>query len=294
MLSPKSMPKSIKGGGSLVRIGISNIAWEVGEDSAIAAILNQLGIDAIDIAPGKYFTKPSEATGEQISAIKRWWEERGIQITGMQALLFNTEGLNIFGSEHTQARVLTHLCDIFRIAAVLGATRLVFGSPKNRDRSGLTDEQSLECATAFFTKAGALASEHGVMLCLEPNPPCYGANFMTTTCETARVVRSVNHPAIRLQLDTGAVTINGESIEKLLQEHAQLVGHIHLSEPNLATLGDGGAKHSELAQSISAHLPDFLLTVEMLPAKEGSNEEAIERALRLARREYQTVNGLPM
>jgi hypothetical protein len=52
----------------------------------------------------------------------------------MQALLFGTTGLNVFGDNKSQEAMLEHLRAVCRIGAGLGATKLVFGSPKNRDR----------------------------------------------------------------------------------------------------------------------------------------------------------------
>lgn len=43
-----------------MRLAISNIAWEPAEDDAIASLLQRYGIDAIDIAPGKYFSRPGQ------------------------------------------------------------------------------------------------------------------------------------------------------------------------------------------------------------------------------------------
>ena len=46
----------------MIRLAVSNIAWDVSEDSEVAVLLRKYQIDAIDIAPGKYFPQPLEAT----------------------------------------------------------------------------------------------------------------------------------------------------------------------------------------------------------------------------------------
>src|SRR5690606_27519313 len=122
-----------------VRIAISNIAWDIKEDLAVAQLLAEFGIDAIDVAPGKYFPDPAAAKDREIARVRRWWADQGIEITGMQALLFGTTGLNVFGEKDCQQALLDHLRAVCRIGSGLGANRLVFGSPKNRDRSGLSD-----------------------------------------------------------------------------------------------------------------------------------------------------------
>lgn len=271
-----------------MRLALSNIAWDVAEDEAIAALLKCHGVDAIDIAPGKYFLQPSQATSAEICLLKDWWIDRGIEITGMQALLFGTSGLNVFGSPEVQEALLQHLDAVCRIGGELGAQRVVFGSPKNRDRSGLNDAQAMSAAVSFFWRLGGIAASHGVTLCLEPNPPCYGANFMTTSAETARVVEQVNHPAIRMQFDTGALAINGEDPAAVLRDSAGLIGHIHASEPNLVPLGDGETDHSKMAKALLSFLPDHLVAIEMLATPHESHLVSIERALGVATHHYRS------
>lgn len=269
-----------------MRLAISNIAWDTAEDEAVATLLQQFAIDAIDVAPGKYFPEPANATDADIAQVKDWWAGRGIEITGMQALLFGTTGLNVFGSAESQAALLKHLAAVCRIGAGLGATRVVFGSPKNRDRSGFSDQEALEMASSFFRHLGDIAQASGVTICLEPNPTCYGANFMTTSAETARVVKYVAHPSIQMQLDTGALTINDENPLLVLHDVAALIGHVHASEPDLLPLGDGGTEHGKMAAALSQYLPAHVVTIEMVATKDESHLVSIERALQVATQYY--------
>ncbi|MEB2622149.1 sugar phosphate isomerase/epimerase family protein [Pseudomonas sp. YuFO8] len=269
-----------------MRLAISNIAWDISEDEAIAKLLQHFAVDAIDVAPGKYFPEPAKATDVEIARVKGWWVERGIEITGMQALLFGTSGLNVFCSAGGQAALLTHLEGICRIGAGLGASRIVFGSPKNRDRNGLNDQETLEVAVPFFRRLGDIAQASGVTICLEPNPTCYGANFMTTSAETLQVVESVAHSAIRMQLDTGALTINGEDPLVVLRDCAPWIGHVHASEPDLLPLGDGSTAHAQMAAGLAQYLPAHVVTIEMVATKDEAHVVSIERALKVAMQHY--------
>ncbi|MFZ9595459.1 MAG: sugar phosphate isomerase/epimerase family protein [Bdellovibrionia bacterium] len=272
-----------------MRLAISNIAWDVSEDEAVVDLLRQYGLDAIDIAPGKYFSHPRETSLAQIEKVRSWWSDRGFEITGMQALLFGTVGLNCFGSPAVQEAMLEHLSAICRIGSALGAKRLVFGSPKNRDRSGLSDDEALEAAAGFFRQLGQIALSHGVIICLEPNPAAYGANFMTTSSETAHVVRKIDHPAIRMQLDTGALSMNGESIESVLKDCADWIGHIHASEPHLVPLGDSGTDHGRLRAALQKYAHLELVSIEMLATQGEPHLKAIERALVYATSAYDSL-----
>lgn len=269
-----------------MRLSISNIAWDVDEDEAVAALLKRYGVDAIDLAPGKYFPDPAAATDSDIAHVKAWWEKNGIELVGMQSLLFGTTGLNLFGETASQEAMLAHLSAVCRIGAGLGAGRLVFGSPKNRDRRNVPDDKVLNIAVPFFQRLGDIAGERGVLICLEPNPTRYDANFMTGSAETLAIVNEVAHPSVRMQLDIGALTINGEDIVETVDACASAIGHVHASEPDLVPLGDGHADHASAAKALREHLPDHVVTIEMVATKNEPHLQAIERALRTAIAHY--------
>lgn len=269
-----------------MRLAFSNIAWDVAEDAVVAELLRSRGFDAIDIAPGKYFPQPAAATDSEVRAVKRTWADRGFEITGMQALLFGTSGLNVFGERASQQAMLDHLRAVCRVGGVLGATRIVFGAPKNRDRTGLTDEEAMAVASDFFRRVAHLAAAEGVVFCLEPNPIAYGANFMTNTAETAAVVRAVDHPALRMQLDTGALALNDEDAEAVLSAHAGIIGHVHASEPQLLPLGDGNAAHEAAHRALLRHLPQAIVSVEMVATAGEPHLASMARAAAVAVRHY--------
>lgn len=267
-------------------IAISNIAWEVDEDEAVAALLAANAVKVIDVAPGKYFPDPELATAAQIHRVRSWWQDRGIRLHGMQALLFGTSGLNMFGAEDVQAAMLRRLAAVCRVAGELGVGPLVFGSPRNRDRSGLDDAATRSTALSFFRRLGDIAATHGVTICLEPNPRQYHCNFMTTSDETAAVVREVAHAAVRMQLDTGALTINGEDPDLVVRRHAELFGHIHASEPDLVPLGDGGTDHRRMAALLSEEPGSRVVTIEMVATRSEPHSASIGRALDVALGSY--------
>ncbi|MGQ7939367.1 sugar phosphate isomerase/epimerase family protein [Paraburkholderia sp. D1E] len=257
----------------------------------MADILRSHRVDAIDVAPSKYFPDLKVVDVTDIARVRAWWSDRGIDITGMQSLLFGTTGLNLFGTTESQQAMLDHLRAVCQIGSGLGATRLVFGSPRNRDRTGLADDAAHDIAVAFFRRLGDIAAEYGVFVCLEPNPPCYGANFMTNSRDTATIVSAVAHPSIRMQLDTGAVTINEEDSRDVVTRYSPLIGHVHASEPNLVTLGDGGTNHAAVAEVLAELMPEQVVSIEMLAPKSGSAVDAVRRAVSEAVRCYRADDG---
>ena len=157
---------------------------------------------------------------------------------------------------------------------------------RNRNRKGLSDKQSFYIAKNFFTKLGNIANQHRVIFCLEPNPVCYGANFMTNSKVTFDVVSAVNHPAIKMQLDTGSIILNKESISEVIRYSKNQIGHIHISEPGLEVIGDIDNQHTEFAKVIKSNLKNALATVEMIATQNESHIISIERALSFVTQTY--------
>lgn len=273
-----------------MRISISNIAWDAAEDDAVAELLMAEGVSRIDVAPAKYFADVATTTDAQAESVRRTWERRGFAICGMQALLFGTQGLNLFAEAAVQQRMLEHLGHVCRLGGALGAGPLVFGSPRNRDRGALSTEESDAVAVPFFRRLGELAARYGTVICLEPNPPLYGANYLITAEETARVTALVDHPAIRMQFDTGALAMSGEDPAAFMARSGQLVGHVHASEPNLLCLGDRGAEvgtdHAAMAAAVRAHRPELTVAIEMRATDNEPHLQSIARAVQLTRAHY--------
>lgn len=261
-----------------MRTAFSNLAWDIEEDAQVAALLSRHDVDAIDVAVGKYFPQPAAASEPDIAAVRRFWAERGVAIIGVQSLLFGC-ALNLFHSDESRNALILRLSEVCRIAAGLGAARLVFGSYRNRDRGTLDDGAAAETAAPFFRRLGDIAAGRGLSICLEAVPSRCGANFMTTTAEAASIVRQVNHAAVRLQLDTGTIAVNGESLAGALDAYGELIGHVHVSEPDLAPLGLSGLDHRAAGAMLKQRRPDDVATMEMLAAPDEPHIVALERAL---------------
>jgi len=269
-----------------MRVSISNIAWDARHDASMASLLAEHSVDAIDVALSRYFADPAQASPAEVARVRSFWLSHGIEIVALQSLLFGVTGANLFGDDSAQRALLDRLTAAAGVAADLGAGPLVFGSPRNRDAAGWDSGRATAHAVDFFRRVGDKMAACAVVLCLEPAAKSYGCNFMTSTHEAAAVVRATDHPAIRLQLDTGAVTLNHESMDDVLSAHGLLIGHIHASEPGLAVLGEGGTDHARIGASIAAAFPRRTVTIEMLTPADQTPEHAATAALRIARKCY--------
>ncbi|GDX82359.1 hypothetical protein LBMAG42_41700 [Deltaproteobacteria bacterium] len=269
-----------------MKIGISNLAWPAGDDAKIAPILAALGVDTVDLAPGKYAARAGWPEAAAVDHVRRWWADFGISIRGVQSLFFGQPHLNLFGEVAVREAMLARFEHVAELAERLGASKLVFGSPGNRRRGAFAASEAGPAAIEFARRAGDIAAAHHALLCIEAAPVAYGGDFAVTTHEAAAWVEAAAHPAVRLQLDTGIATLLGEDFTELVERNAHLTGHIHVSEANLAILGDSDTKHEVFAAAIGGTLPHLGVTIEMLARPEEDAAPAVERAVRYALLHY--------
>lgn len=259
-----------------MRLALSNIAWSRQDDEAVAGLMQRAGVGGLEIAPTAVWPDPLAVPAADAAAFRDRWRSRGIEVVAFQALLFGHPELVIFGDEQAREATLAHLTGMMDLAARLGARPLVFGSPKNRQVGPLPAPRARDIAVRFFRDAGRRAADRGVQLCLEPNPPAYGCDFIHTVAEGVSLVREVDHPGFGLHVDAGAITMNGEAPAEAIAAAAPVMGHFHASEPNLAPLGTGGTDHAALARALRAVGYSGWVSVEMRPPADGGG---VERAV---------------
>lgn len=265
------------------RLSISNIAWDPSADREVARLLLENDVQNIDLAPTKYLSDLNSATDRDLAEIRNFWASYGVNIVGFQSLLFGTSDLNVFGSRRDRDRTISHLRTVAKIARTLGAQRLVFGSPKNRDRTGLDDQTVEQIYLDFFSQLGDVGREYELFFCLEPNPEIYECNFMTTSVETAQVVRAVDDPNVLMQFDTGALEITGENALEEAIKSEGLIGHIHLSSRNLMPAHLNEVDTATLTRALEELADVTYVTIEQRDTGAENNLLQIERSLHYAR-----------
>jgi D-psicose/D-tagatose/L-ribulose 3-epimerase len=269
-----------------MKLAISNIAWNLEEDDEIRELLVAFGAAGVEVAPTKVWCDPACVDDEAIVSYRRVWNECEISIPALQALLFGRPELRIFGTETQREDTLHRLCSMMRVGALLGAKVLVFGSPRNRTVGELGPEAALEIAVPFFRRAGEAASALGVVLCIEPNPPQYGCDFINTLDEAARLVRAVGCSGFRLHADASAMILNGENAARSLSDVADCMAYFHISDPYLKVPGAHREAHRQIAAALRASGWNQWVSIEMLGQPGSVNRQAIEQALRFASEVY--------
>ena len=269
-----------------MKIAISNIAWTAGEDAAVEVLMHRYGIRGLEVAPTRLWEKPLEASDADVQAFRARVESQGNRIVALQSLLFGRPELVVFGDAATRAETLDYLRGVLRLGARLGAGAAVFGSPKNRRTNGLPSAALRTTALDFFRAVADSAAECGVCFCLEPNPSAYGCDYVLTVADALEVIRTVDRPFFKLNLDTGIMHLNGEAVLPTIEKAMPYIGHLHLSEPNLNVVGSGEVDHLAIRDALCNFGYDGWLSIEMRGGWSNPDALSVEQALQAVTRIY--------
>lgn len=270
----------------MMRLAVSHIAWSAAEEETVAQLLYSLGVRHIEVAPTRIWPNPLDVQEADVRAYRRFWEDRGITIVAMQSLLFGRSDSIFAPDEVVRLETVHYLAQIMSIAAGLGARRLVFGSPRNRQVGDLAGDVVATLAREFFRAIGDIATGLALTFCLEPNPKEYDCDFVTTVQEGVDLVTYIDHPGVRLNLDLGGMTLSREDLDTVIPSALPLTEHFHISEPFLEPIGTGHADHARASAVLHRHGYDQCVSIEMKAVTGISNAERVRDAIRFSQRLY--------
>jgi D-psicose/D-tagatose/L-ribulose 3-epimerase len=269
-----------------MKLAISNLAWQPQEETKVAETLQQLEIKGVEIAPTKVWQNPLIATKTEIDNYRRFWQKYNIEIIALQSLLFGRTDLTIFASETKRRETFDYLTKIIELGCNLGAKVLVFGSPRNRQVSNLSDREVAAIAIAFFRELGDLAAKYEMFFCIEPNPTIYDCDFINTSQQGMELVTNVNSRGFGLHLDAAGMTLSKENISVSLADCHSKLCHFHISEPYLQIIGEEDVEHELFARSLSDLNYNGWVSIEMKAQSSDNNLQSVTKALKTAIQYY--------
>jgi D-psicose/D-tagatose/L-ribulose 3-epimerase len=246
-----------------LNLSVSNIAWPAELDEEALALVRTAGITAVEVAPTRIWpgwVGASAAAGAEVAGD---FAQRGFCVSSLQAILFGKPECQLLGSDNDRQSLFDHLVLCADLAAGLGAAHLVFGAPRNRALCGKSEADAFGIACEFFRTVGPYFETRGLCLCLEPNPPEYGCEFVIDSSQASRLVRAVDSGGFRLHLDTGCMRLVGEDPFHAIRAHADILGHFHVSEPFLGSFDDPAVAHRQVSKALEEVSYSNWVTLEM-------------------------------
>ena len=241
-----------------MKLSISNIAWESGNDKKIYNYMREFGFTGLEIAPTRIFPvdpyscfKEAKEWKESIS------EEYGFHVPSMQSIWYGrTE--NIFGGQEERNVLAEYTKSAIHFAAEIGCGNLVFGCPKNRN---IPKEGNPDAVIPFFRELADYARVKGTVIGMEANPAIYNTNYINDTWSALELIGKIGSDGFRLNLDVGTMIQNNETLE-VLKGQVSLVNHVHISEPNLRPIEKRDI-HQGLADLLRQEKYQGFVSIEM-------------------------------
>jgi len=249
--------------------------------------LVKLGLRGVEVAPTR-IAPWGELSPSRLAAYGTMLNAMGLSVAALQSILFNVPDISLLGDKASFDRLLDHLRRVAGVATVLGAQVAVFGSPRQRARGEMSAETAFLLGTErLHACAQVYMSEAGGTIGLEPVPAHYGGDFLCTAQEVTAMVHVVDHPGLRLHLDTGCVMLGSGCIASAITEGRDILAHFHIAEPDLGEFGAPLVDHAAASQALLAANYAGWRSIEMREVPDW--QTACETAVRFALSTYESI-----
>ena len=253
-----------------VRFGICNEifqGWTIDDTFRYA---KEAGYDCVEIAPFTIAKHVTDISSAERLRIKEAAARAGIGISGIHWVLVQTEGMYVTSPDAAvRARTARYFVELVDCCADFGGTRIVVGSPKQRDlQEGVSYDQAWGWATEVFRDAVRHAEERDVVLCFEPLAPSE-TNFVNTAEEGRRFAAQFPSASMSIILDVKAMSSEAKPIPEIIRESAGKFAYFHANDANLKGPGFGDVDYVPIAAALRDVGYDGVVSVEVFKFDEG-------------------------
>jgi sugar phosphate isomerase/epimerase len=243
-------------------------AWKIEDVFAHAA---KLGYDGVEIAPFTFANSVSDISAAERKRLRESAARNGIEIAGIHWVLVKPEGLYINHPDpNIRERTSDYFCELVDFCADLGGTRMVVGSPKQRN---LLPEVSFEQGRAWALETMrypvARGTARGVTICFEPLGPAE-TNFINTAAEAIDFVQRLPSHHFKIILDVKAMSSEPDPIPQIIQQSWPHFAHFHANDPNLKGPGFGQVDFQPIAHALKAVGYNGFVSVEVFNFDDGA------------------------
>ncbi|MEM0368388.1 MAG: sugar phosphate isomerase/epimerase family protein [Desulfurococcaceae archaeon] len=219
---------------NMVWYGVQAWLWTtkfVEKDLPIFDKLQEIGYDGLEIDLGHPESLP-------IDGIKYKMRETGVKCTFSVGLSKETDVSS--SDPETRKRGIAYIKKLVDIASELesdvicGILYAAWGEVDPKGRRPEKYEWAMEC----LREAADYASQHGVTLALEPVNRFEGY-LICTAEEMLDFVKRINHPNVKVHLDTFQMNIEEDNLYKAIKRAGEYLYHVHLCENHRGIPGTG-------------------------------------------------------
>jgi len=235
-----------------MKFALCNEMFEGRPMAEVCSTANKLGYNGIEIAPFTLAPSAEDITAGQRKETRRIIEEAGLETVGLHWLFAGPSGLHMTTTDNQiWGRTRDYLSCLLDLCSDLGGRVLVLGSPKQRSIvEGQTKEGAWQRAVELLSSVLDKAGDLGLAICLEPLSTVE-TDFINTVAEGMKMVRQINHPALKIHLDVKAMCSEQTPVPDIIRSvSVDDIGHFHVNDANLYGPGMGDVDYAPIAEAI--------------------------------------------
>ena len=230
----------------MVRYGVNSWVWGLGDvDSLIKSIkkAKEIGFDGIEL-PVEH---PEKIDVKKIREALESWDLKCGSIAGVTG-----PGRDLISPDKSvrkNTKKYIRSCIDFAVEFGSDVVGGPFYSTVGKLESKLTKETEWKYAVSGLKEVGSYAEEKGIYLTIEPLNR-FETYFLNLTSNCIRLVKDVDNPMVKVQLDTFHANIEEKSIGDAIREAGDLLYHIQVSENDRGTPGSGHTEWIKIAKAL--------------------------------------------
>ncbi|MEO8179918.1 MAG: sugar phosphate isomerase/epimerase family protein [Deltaproteobacteria bacterium] len=253
-----------------MRLGVNTFIWSADFTPANIPLLSSLkarGFDGVEIP----IAQPATF---QTAEVRRALEANGLECTVCSVIL--AEYNLVSADRDVRRRTLTHIEDVVKVAADLGATLVdgplyaPVGYLPGRRRTSDEWQRAIE---GYQTLTATLVANR-VTVAIEPLNR-FETYFLNTAADAVALCDAVNHPNVGVAFDTFHANIEEKNVAAACLSVGRHLKHVQVSENDRGTPGSGHIDWAALFQALGALRYDQWLTIESFGPNLGAFSSAV-------------------
>lgn len=190
--------------------------------------------------------------------------DHGLDMVGFHWLLAGTDGIHLTNPDPKIAkRTFEYTQHLIDVCSAMGGKVMSWGSPTQRSLDpSWNPSDAKKRVIDFFQRLTPHLADANVTIALE-FLGTQETNFLNTAAETIELLKQINSPQIRLQLDVKAMADDQRPIYDVVRESMEWAVHLHANDPNLAGPGMGEVRFSQIADALIKGGYDGWVSVEV-------------------------------
>jgi D-psicose/D-tagatose/L-ribulose 3-epimerase len=253
-----------------MRLGVNTFIWSAEFTPAnipLLATIKAHGFDGVEIPI-------AQPAAFQTAEVRRALEANGLECTVCSVIL--AEYNLVSADRDVRRRTLTHIEDVVKVAADLGATLVdgplyaPVGYLPGRRRTSDEWQRAIEGYQALTATLVA----HRVTVAIEPLNR-FETYFLNTAADAVALCDAVNHPNVGVAFDTFHANIEEKNVAAACRSLGRHLKHVQVSENDRGTPGSGHIDWAALFQALGELGYDQWLTIESFGPHLGAFSSAV-------------------